>query len=293
MKKLRNVFSFIISILLMFSLIITSLLILIDKSLLNKNIYMNIVKENNIAETVSETVLSRMQYVLLTNNIPQDIITEVITVEEVLEEKTNSMINLIDYLTGNTEKVKSFEPTIYADRVKEAINNYVNENNIVRTQELEELLVELDKYTNELIAFEVEPINFEKITEIKKVALLRNVTKIICNKNILLGALIIDLILIGILIFMWKNRKYRGLAWAGYGFLSSGIILFMIGFSGYLSKFYSNIIIAAEGLKVEVAAIIEKNLINLSIYGGILAAIGLILVSVYWKHLYIRFKKGR
>ena len=69
------------------------------------------------------------------------------------------------------------------------------------------------------------------------------------------------------------------------------MILFLLSFSGYISKFYEYAIIAIPYVAKAVGFIIKKYLFNMSIIGLIVTFIGFFYMSFYWKHLYRRYTK--
>lgn len=72
------------------------------------------------------------------------------------------------------------------------------------------------------------------------------------------------------------------------------MIVFLLSFSGYLSKFYDYVIIAIPYVAEAVGFIIKKYLLNMSIIGCVITCMGIFCMSFYWKHLYKRYTyKGK
>ena len=96
--------------------------------------------------------------------------------------------------------------------------------------------------------------------------------------------------LVSSLYFVIWRRKSRRFAWIGYSFISSGLLVFLIGLSGYISGFYDNFAIAIPYIATAISLIMRKCLLSLTFIGFIVLVIGLCFMSVYWKHLYKRYR---
>ena len=110
----------------------------------------------------------------------------------------------------------------------------------------------------------------------------------------LIGTIVLNILLLSLFFAIWKRRKARAYAWIGYTLVAAGMIVFLLSFSGYLSKFYEYVIIAIPYVVEAVGFIIKKYLLNMSIIGCVITCMGIFCMSFYWKHLYKRYTyKGK
>ena len=78
MKKRNNIICFIISFVLMIFLILTMAVAFFRTNIINEDLYYNVLDKNNAANIVSDTIESKIKYILLSNNIPENNANEII-----------------------------------------------------------------------------------------------------------------------------------------------------------------------------------------------------------------------
>ena len=88
-----------------------------------------------------------------------------------------------------------------------------------------------------------------------------------------------------------KKKFHRTFAWIGYSAVASGLIIFLISLSGYISKFYDSLIIGIPYLKNFIVAIIKGYLKNLCINSLFFIIFGIIFIIVYFVHYTKKLKK--
>ena len=142
-----------------------------------------------------------------------------------------------------------------------------------------------------IIDSDLQIINFSELSKSNAMILVSKIVSVMNNNMVLVGCLITNVLLLSLFFPIWKRRRARAYAWIGYTLVSAGMILFLLSFSGYISKFYEYAIIAIPYVAKAVGFIIKKYLFNMSIIGLIVTFIGFFYMSFYWKHLYRRYTK--
>lgn len=293
MRKGKNIISFFISFILMFCLIITMILIFCRVSVENQNLYYKVIDENQTANEVTNSIISKVKYVMLRNNIPESLANNIVTKEEVRTEINNSVSEMLNYFSGKTVEMKNVNTDIYVQRIKDVMNKYIQENNIYLDSKSSKLVEDLSESVDDIVNTELQTMDLNKLSKSNFGNKTRSIL-IMLNKNkVIFTSFAVDIVLAIILVLIWRRSKSRGLAWIGYSFVSSGILVFLVGFSGYLSKFYKNLALVSQILKKNIALIIERYFVNLTQISVIFFLLGLFLMLIYWIHIYRKEKRKR
>lgn len=276
-KKTKGVISFFIGIILMFSIIVSIISLFFKFNVLNQATYLKVLKTNNIYSEINESIQNNISIMLSINNIGSEVKDSLISVEEIQQTVDKLVIEIVDYLNTSESKIENINKDVYKERFREALNKYINDNGIFITESLN---MEIDNLTNDvgdIIENELQVININVINESNTIKKITFLTSLFSSKLYLI-AVGASIIIIISLLLLWKKKFDYSLKWIGNGFISGGLFIFIIFFSGYISGFYENIIISTGYLKVLVSNIIKSYLVGLSIFGLISIMIGFILM---------------
>ena len=291
MRKVKNIVSFFISFIMMLLLLIIMSMLFFMYGVGNEKLYFEVVKDNKTVNDIYEGVNDKLKYVMLSNNIPESVVDNVITKDEVEDSVFTTVSNILDYIEGNNDSIKKFDSSIYSERLIEAVKSKLTEEGIALTPDVLEVLEEVRESVDNIIDSEVENIDVSKISESSYSNKIQKIMSIMTNKTYFMWIVCIYIALAIILMIMWKRSITRAFSWIGYSSFSSGVLVLVVGLSGYISKFYNNIAITSDTLKENISSIIEKYLITLSFIGGIFTVVGLFFVVLYWIHLIKKIDK--
>ena len=124
MKKLG---SFCLSILLMISTVLLGLRIILTQVLLNEEMYTNIQQEVKLADAILEYVTLDLQTLMRTNNLPEELVIDLIRVEDIETVIQLQTTETIELLKGNGEVISILDPEPYIWELEPRIMNYLNE----------------------------------------------------------------------------------------------------------------------------------------------------------------------
>lgn len=291
MKHFKNIISFMISLVLMFTLLLTIFMVFFKSTLINENYYSKIIQGNKTSEKVYNGIYKDINYILLANNVSQDVAKDIITQKEIYDYENLATGDVIKFFLGKTEEISAVNVDIYMERLNTGIDTYIQNNNVRLTQQTTNVFNEIRESTKEILSSELEPINYNELSKSETAKNIQKISVLICDSKIFIATIVVDVILCLLLIFIWYRSRYKGYAWMGYSFASSGALVSILFISGIISKFYENALINSVSLKANVASIIEGYLTRLSIIGVIFILIGLIFTSIYWRYLYKEYKE--
>lgn len=286
MNLYKNIVSFILSVILIISLIFSVFFIFYNKTLMNENFYISIINDNNMAQNCYDEIQSNLNYQLTVNNVKPGYVGEVITVDQVSEELKTNITNVIEYFTGKRDDIPNVDASKYMGQVKLGLEKYVKDNNSTITGETTNAIANIEQNDSNIINNQIQIFNFNQLFTFNSVLNTRNIMVKLNNSGFMLILFGIDLIIAIILALLWRKTIQKGLSWIGFSSLTAGLLITAVFLSGFISKFYNNIALNDGYVKEFIAAVIQKDLQILSSYGIVLIAVGLILMSFNWIHLY-------
>lgn len=272
-KKSKVIASFIIGILLMFSIVLSAISLFTKFVVLNPEKYINILEKKQIYTKMYEFLDGNLGYALVVNNIDADVKDGIISEEELKVEVNSFVRNLINFLTTGINNIEEFDVDKYSTRLDENLNNYIRENSIFINNNIENEINILKSEINQIIKSELEIINTDIIVNSSTGIILSKIIKLFIN-----GFYLIPVIMVGVLIvilnFIWKKDMMRFMQWTGNGTIAAGLFLFLLFFSGYVSGFYNNISIYVVHLREFIANLIKYWLLILSLTGLSITLVG-------------------
>lgn len=289
-KNTKNIISFIISLVLMFVIVITSGVLFFRGTLLNDQSYIKVLEKNNVYDKIYYNITENLEYLLLTNNIPEDTFKGIILKTEVKASVDSYVYSIVDYMKNKKTEVPPLDMSIYEERFDEDINEYFMFNSMYLNEEFKENLQEFKSVFMSIIKSDLQVLDFNALSNSGSMKMIAKLSGFINSGTVVLGLITVILMLCFLIVMVWRKRTARIFAWIGYSFISSGLLVLLVGTSGYVSGFYNHVAIGIPYLAIAVAAIIKHYLFNLSMIGLGMFVIGMCIVFRYWIHLYKKYK---
>lgn len=283
MKKLKNLASFIISLLLTFVFLANIFLVFFKNTVLDIGLYIEALENNKGVESIYESINDNISYLMLSNNIPQDTMKDIITTKEIQDEVDSTMITMVSFVLGMDSNESSLNTEPYLEKFDEKMNNFIAENSITMTDNLKNNINTIRASVDTILTSELEIVDLNKFVNSSVGNKIKKAFSILNSTAFSISVLAIDIILIAFIALIWgKKRFHRTFAWIGYSAVASGLIVFLISLSGYISKFYDSLIIGIPYLKNFIIAIIKVYLKNLCINSLFFIILGIIFIIVYF-----------
>ncbi|MGL5346384.1 MAG: hypothetical protein ACRDA3_03455 [Peptostreptococcaceae bacterium] len=289
-KNIKNIISFIISLVLMFVIVITSGVLFFRGTMLNDQSYINVLEKNNIYDKIYYNINENLEYLLLTNNIPKDTFEGIILKTEVKASVDSYVYSVVDYMKNKKVEIPPLDMNVYEERFNEDINEFLMFNGMYLNEEFKQNLEEFKSTFMNIIKSDLQVLDFNALSNASSMKAIAKLSGFINSGTVVLGLIMVILVLCLLIALVWRRRKARIFAWVGYSFVSSGLLVLLVGVSGYISGFYNHVAIGIPYLATAVSAIIKHYLFNLSIIGLIVFIIGICVVFRYWIHLYKKYK---
>lgn len=288
-KKSKVISSFIIGILLMFSIVLSAISLFTKFVVLDSEKYINILEKKEIHKQIYDFLDGNLGYVLVINSIDSHIKDGVISEEELRIEVNSFIRSVVNFFLTGINDIKEVDIDKYSSRFDENLKNYLRENSIFINDNLQNEINTLKNEVNQIIKNELEIVNADIIVNSKSGIILARIIKIFVN-----GFYLIPIIIVGILIvilnFIWRGDTTRFFQWLGNGIMSAGLFIFLLFFSGYISGFYNNVNINIVYLKEFISSLIKNWLFILWLNGVLLTIVGSLMLLPLIKN-YIKRSK--
>lgn len=292
MKKLKNFTSFLLSLLLTFVFLANIFLVFFKNTVLDIGLYNEALENNKGVESIYESINDNISYLMLTNNIPQDTMKDIITTKEIQNEVNSTMITMVSFILGMDSNESSLNTEPYLEKFDEKMDKFLSENSIIMTDSLKNDIKSIRASVNTILTSELQIIDLNKFINSSIGNKIKKALSILNSTTFSIALFTTDIILIAIIALIWGKKKFhRTFAWIGYSAVASGLIIFLISLSGYISKFYDSLIIGIPYLKNFIIAIIKGYLKNLCINSLFFIILGIIFIIVYFVHYTKKLKK--
>lgn len=291
-SKKKVILSFIIGSLLMFSIIASILSVFTKVIVLNPETYINMLEKKETHRQIYEFLEGNLEYALTLNNIQSSVKEGVITQYE-LEYEVNSIIrSTVNYFITGINEINSIDTDKYLNRLSENLDTYIRDNSIHIDSNIQSELNILKSDISQIIKSELEIINSDIIINSSICAILSKITSLFV-RTLYLAPIILAVVFILMLAFTWRNDIRRFFQWLGNSIIASGLFIFIIFFSGYISGFYNNVIIDIIYLREFVASLIKSWTIILTLSGAITSTVGFLMLIPIIKNYIKRSKMIR
>lgn len=291
-KKFKNVISFILSLLTMFLILVGSLSLFLNKVVLNENNYISILEKENVYEQVHEYINENIEYLLVSSNIPVNVLSDVVSEDEIKNVFRNYVYSTVDFMKNGEGEIPPLDMSIYEKRVDDKINKFLRDNNMYISTEFSNNINGFKNTVLNIISGSLQIIDFNILSNSSMIKLVAKLFSIVGSIKFILAIVCSILVLCVAQFLVWsKRRKNRRYAWIGYSFVSSGMIMLLVGFSGYISGFYKHVAIGVPYVKSIAVGIMKDYLLSFTYIGMGCTILGLVFMIIYWKHLFKVYSK--
>lgn len=288
-KKVKNIISFFMAIILIFSVILTLCASFIRFVFLNADTYLKVFNDKGTEEKIFERIEENLNHVLTVNNLPNIMLEGVISKEEVKEQVDNYLVSVVNYMKTGKNDVEPINTKVYINRLSENIYRYFEESSEEIDNKLTNDINNLKGSMNTIVKNEMELISSDIVIYSSKVSKFSSIiSKFSDNSYWIFYALILSVS--DCLILLWFKNIRIGFRWISNSLMDAGIIVTLIFFSGYISKFYDYIIIYIPYLEELIGEIIKQDIIWLLNSGVITLVIGILM---YGSNFVIARKRKR
>ena len=299
MKWIQKLISVLLSLGLMFVIMAFCLLSSLPQ-FLTPEMYLSVMEEANVYQSIKENIQGSIDDVMLLNNIERQSMREFIKLEEVKEIVVGDVYAVLSWLNGAPSQIKALDLTTYEERFDDRIGTFFRDNQYYLDDALKQDVELMKQNVMQIMKGNLRLIDFDQFTQMTG---LQKFTSLISEMNLKLVAGLLAgcaLLLVGVLVLLSPRSRHHkrrkkfelGLLYSGYGIMAGGLIIFILFFSGIQSGFYHHVAIQVSYLQESIGLLIENWFKSLMISGLLSTGLGIIFMVPYWAKLYQKCMKS-
>ncbi|SHK76906.1 hypothetical protein SAMN02745163_04428 [Clostridium cavendishii DSM 21758] len=281
MKKFKKIFLFIISFLLMFSLVILQFSIFIRFRLLNENFYVSTLEKNNYYKYLNENINTNFKTLSALSAIPESVFKDSISEQLIKTETTNNIKNAINFMVLKKDTTNNgIDLTEFEKNLSNNILNYAKANNIEINNNIQTQVKTVSTDTTNILNNHVNIFNINQVKKINQFIKFRDILNIIYNS--VHWFLLMSIFLIGIIVTLNRRAPWRDLFWIGSSLISSGALILLPGILGFLFKVPYRLAIDISYIKEALKDFLSGYFYFSISSGLIMITLGILMLFVYF-----------
>lgn len=215
MRKIKRALRMLLSFILMFGVVLGIFSLFIRFVLLNGDYIGDKLEDRGYYTQLTENLNTKYATLSLESSIPEEVFMSAVLEDYEVQKLTRENVNLmVDYMTYETdESAVIMDRTIFLDPVTTYVENFANENNIPFDEELQARTSQVIDSATEITENRVTLFNLRNVVDIPQFQIVRKIIDIAYNS--LLPVLIGLALIIGMLAFLYRRKRYRILFWIG------------------------------------------------------------------------------
>lgn len=276
MKFLKNIINYILCIVCTLGVLGFFSSIILNTSVLLPSYYYNNFQKNNYYESLTEDINSKLSYLFLTYNIPQEISQGIIDSEFIKTNVDTTVKESIYYFVKKQDNAKTdIDLSKVESKLDDSIDKFLLSNKVIVNSDVKKELVAIKASFTNIIKNELEIFDLNYVQNSNVVNKFRSIWSFLYTKYYIFLLVSIISLLLNFVINKKAAIKLNLLILSIFS-----LALFMIAFSGYMSGFYKNIIISIDYIKAIVVTIIKDIFIRFSILGFLISVICAVLYKL-------------
>lgn len=274
MKQMKFVLNFLVSLVLMLTLVALQFSLFTRMKLLNPDFYSSVFQKNNLYSYTRQNTENKLLNLGRVVNLPNDIFQGIITDEWVKQQIDDAANQTVQYMTYRSNKLPIADVKPLTDKFNLNLDNYIKSSNLKVDKTVEKELAKIKSDAGSIIKNETTIVNLSMIEKSSSFQSARKLLYYIYNSTLAIAAAILVLVF---LLFLLNNKSNLSfMNWTGYSLISSGLLVLIISLIGLLSKFINTIAIGDTVLKNIVITIFNSSLYFLIVISTIYIIIGVI-----------------
>ena len=203
----------------MISTVLLGLRIILTQVLLNEEMYTNIQQEVKLADAILEHVILDLQTLMRTNNLPEELVIDLIRVEDIETVIQLQTTETIELLKGNGEVISILDPEPYIWELEPRIVNYLNEQGYKVEESGYDDLAQINKSVYELTRGDIHLFDVSTLMYSTTVSAMSTLVQFILSP---LPFLLIGVILICYLM-VWRTDFRQIIYWLATSVFAAGL----------------------------------------------------------------------
>lgn len=288
MKWSKFILNFLISLLLLFSLIILQLSFFTRGVLLNAKFYENSLLKTDYYSNLKAQIEEGFKHLSLMTSVPEDIFKGTITESYLKSQSYKSIESALEYMKGNVKELNNnLDTSEIENNLNKNIKEYAQKKGLKLTAQNTKEIEKISKDAGNLINNHGNLLNLKSLTNSNKFLQFRFILQKLYLNTVVIALVNIILILL-LLAINFKNINTY-IEWTSFSMISSSFFTAFPPALLYFSNKFNNLAVANQYLKEGLISILKGASKYLMINGLILFFIGVLLLIL--SSIFIKGKK--
>ena len=119
-------------------LLATSFTMFFRGTILNLQTYIGVLEKHNIYNDIYDNIYSSIHYLLLLNNIEENTLDGVISIDQITEIVNDYIYFAIGYIKNKAMEISKIDMSVYEARLENSMNKFLSDNSMYFNDELKE-----------------------------------------------------------------------------------------------------------------------------------------------------------
>jgi hypothetical protein len=282
MRKLRNVFRFITSLLLLFTLLFMQISIFTRSSFLNAEFYEKKLQNTEFYSQVSEEIRFGFKNLSMVTSVPEEVYNKSITDDYIKKLAINNIDNAAGYMKYKLELSNNKVNTAaLSENINAYVNSYAQTNKLKVDDALKKQTEAMTEEAGKIVANHTALFNVSAVAQFKEFQTFRKGIFFIYNK--LIFSIIFVAFLIALLFMLNPLRRRRTYLWTGSSFIAASIMSIIPMVMALVARVPYKLAIDTPYLKLALQEFTLGYIHQILTIGIIYFVLGVISVAVYLK----------
>ncbi|MCM1990518.1 hypothetical protein [Oceanirhabdus seepicola] len=282
MKKLVEVFKFLISMILMFCFMAILVSMFTRNVLLSSEFYINNLEKSDYFQLLRSEIDYGFKNYSMVTSIPESVFVQSVSDKDIKDLTINNIENTMEYIKASREYVDvKLETKALDENLQIFINNYAKENNMIINEELKKQMEVVSKESSNIVNKHSIIFDLASVIKYREFQKFREGIFIIYDK--FLPLIITTLILTIILILVNIKTLYSSLLWVGGCFIASSLMVIVPSIMGLLYKIPYRFGVGNDYLKVALKEFALGYINFFLMVGTIFFITGILMLLIYSK----------
>ncbi|MDP4177257.1 MAG: hypothetical protein Q8900_02820 [Bacillota bacterium] len=277
MKIIKNLSSFLISLIMMFILLMIQISFFVQNVLYKPDFYLTKFQNMGLYDYIQTTIEKDNHKMAQVTNLPEDLFGGLITKDWIKGQFEKGTKQDIDYMLYKSNNLAEPDPKSQADIFGKKLDTYISSKNLKYDDSVKK---ELDKIKTDLynvMKNETTFIGMHNLNNYGFFQQFRHYSYLVYKYQ---TAFIIGLcVLIGLLLLLLRN-KFKFFNWIAYTLIANGMLILIPSVTAYLSKFMDNINIEIAITKLITASIIRDYISFFIKIGAVTFVLGILILLI-------------
>lgn len=280
MKKLTSIGSFILSLLLIFSIVVFGISKFMGDVMLNEKFYKEAVDSGSYYELLKDEIHRGFDHYSMVTSIPKETFVDSIEDGDLRYLTEESIDSAAGYIKGESDyKEVHLREDIFTDELEDFLQGYAKENEVEIDQKLKNQITAVKKEAANMVESHGVLLKLDSVIKYSQFQKFKEALHTLYSNE--MNIMILIIVSAAAMIFINRNKKFDSLLWIGGSLTASSLIILVPAIMGKVSRIAYKVGFANEYLKDGIRSIVLGYISYFLWFGSIMMVVGVITLGLY------------